>query len=139
MLRIPILLAASLLSAMPVLWMAILFLTQSNNFFAETPYRDEFPNIVLFWVGFVAACAFAYSGFTRTLSARRILVLGPLVALGIVGGVMEEIKLLHDAKIAFPIGFFELAPLCWVAAGISAKLWPNKVLKNEARKSARAS
>jgi hypothetical protein len=99
---------------------------QSRNFVADTPYRDEFPFIVLFWVGFVAACVFAYSCFTRTLSKQRAMLLGALLALGVVGGIMEEIGSIHDTKTSFPLGFFELAPLSWAAAGMISRLWPNK-------------
>ena len=126
MLRLLVILAAVLASALPLLWMAILFVAQSGNVTGPTQYWDEFPFIVAFWVGFAAASVFAASCFTQKLTRRRILLLTPFILLGIVGGVAEEIILGSDAKVSFHIGFFELAPLSWVVAGLVARLWPNK-------------
>jgi hypothetical protein len=50
------------------------------------------------------------------------------IAVGIAGGISEEVMLLDNAKVSFPIGFFEIAPLSWIIAGVIATKLPNPSL-----------
>jgi hypothetical protein len=47
------------------------------------------------------------------------------IGVGLVGGIVEEVMLRDIAKAAFPIGFFEIAPLSWIIAGVITTKLPN--------------
>ena len=113
-------LLASVASALPCIWMAILAAAQFGNLWMQPPYVREFPAIVAFWLGFAGAIVFfavcAKKGLRRAASPY---LLG-LIGIGLLGGIVEEVMLLDNAKVSFPLGFFEIAPLSWVIAGIVA-------------------
>ena len=114
---------ATAVSALPVLWMAVLATVQFANLWMDPPYFREFIAIAAFWIGLVAAIAFFRRCVTTGVRSAISPWLIAAILLGIVGGVAEELMLLDNAKTSFAIGFFELAPLSWVAAGIvGAKL-----------------
>ena len=113
-------LLAAAASALPCIWMAILAVAQFGNLWLQPPYVRELPAIVAFWVGFVGAIAFfgvcIKKGVGRAASAYLLIPIG----IGILGGIAEELMLLDNAKVSFPIGFFEIAPLSWLIAGVFA-------------------
>jgi hypothetical protein len=100
--------------------MAILAVAQFGNLWMQPPYVRELPAIVGFWLGFAAAIVFfvvcVNKGLKRALSPYLLALIG----FGLLGGVAEELMLMDNAKVSFPIGFFEIAPLSWVIAGIVA-------------------
>jgi hypothetical protein len=122
-------LIAAVASAMPLLWMAILAVAQFGNLWMQPPYVREFPAIACFWLGFVAAAIFYVICLKRTLrDAMSPWLLIP-IGVGLLGGIVEEVLLLHNAKTSFPIGFFEIAPLSWIIAGVIATKLPNRSIK----------
>ena len=127
-------LIAAAASAVPAVWMAILAVVQFGNLWMQPPYVREFPAIAGFWVGFVAAVVF----FVVCLKSGLKLALSPYllipIAVGIVGGISEEVMLLDNAKVSFPIGFFEIAPLSWIIAGVIATKLPNPLMQPTGQK-----
>jgi hypothetical protein len=116
-------LLAAIASALPCLWMAILAVAQFGNLWMQPPYIREFPAILGFWLGFVAAVAFFVVCVRKGLRRAASIYLLVPIALGLVGGVAEEVMLLDNAKVSFPLGFFEIGPLSWIIAGfIAAKI-----------------
>jgi hypothetical protein len=113
-------LVASAASALPCIWMAILAVAQFGNLWLQPPYVREFPAILGFWLGLVSAVAFfvvcVNKGLRRAASPYLLIPIG----VGLLGGLAEELMLLDNAKVSFPIGFFEIAPLSWVIAGVLA-------------------
>jgi hypothetical protein len=105
-------------SALPCTWMAILAVAQFGNLWMQPPYVREFLAIVGFWLGLAAAVLFfalcVSKGLKRAVSPYLLVPIG----IGLLGGVAEELMLMDNAKASFPLGFFEIAPLSWVIAGI---------------------
>jgi len=115
-------------SAVPLVWMAILAVAQFGNLWMHPPYVREFPAIAAFWIGFAASIVFFWLCLTKGLKrALSPYVLLP-ICVGIIGGIAEEVMLLDNAKVSFPIGFFEIAPLSWMIAGVIATKLPNPSL-----------
>jgi hypothetical protein len=102
-------------SALPAAWMAYLAFVQSTNLGLSPPYWRELAFIAAFWVGLLASVAFAHRCFVDAQSLPRSALLLGLVTVGITGGIEEE------TKMAFPLGFFELAPISWVLSGLLAR------------------
>jgi hypothetical protein len=118
-------LLAAAASALPSFWMAILAVAQFGNLWMQPPYVREFPAIVGFWLGFASAVAFFAVCINKGLGRTSTYLLIP-ISIGIVGGIAEEVMLLDNAKVSFPIGFFEVAPLSWVIAGVVAAKWKRR-------------
>ena len=122
-------LIAAAVSAIPCFWMAILAVAQYGNLWMQPPYIREFPAIVAFWLGFISAvgffCVCVRRGLRRALSPLLLIAVG----IGIIGGIAEEIMLLNNSKLSFPVGFLEIAPLSWVIAGVFVSKLPGKSLR----------
>ena len=113
-------LLASAVSALPCIWMAVLAVAQFGNLWMQPPYVREFPAIVAFWLGLAAAIVFFVACVNKGLKRAVSPYLLALIGIGLLGGVAEELMLMDNAKVSFPLGFFEIAPLSWVIAGIVA-------------------
>jgi hypothetical protein len=121
--------AAIILSAMPVFWMGLILFVQFFNVIGlDPPYWREFACAALFWVGFASSLVFARRCFAGDLRAALSPVLMLAIMVGIAGGIAEELILVNNPKTQFPLGFFELAPLSWLVAGVVASLLPNPAL-----------
>ena len=113
-------LIAAAASAVPAAWMAILAVAQFGNLWMQPPYVREFPAIACFWLGFVAAVIFFVVCLKGTLRHALSPWLLIPIGVGLVGGIVEEVTLFDNARVSFPIGFFEIAPLAWIIAGVIA-------------------
>ena len=130
--RLLLIAAAVILSAIPVFWMALILYVQFFNLVGlDPPYWREFVSAALFWVGFAASLVFAKRCFASGLDAAFSPVLILTIILGIVGGIAEELILVHNPKTSFAIGFFELAPVSWVVAGFVASMLPNPAVNTD--------
>ena len=116
-------LLATIISALPCALMAVIAYTQFGNLWLQPPYVREFPATLGFWLGFSASVAFFVVCVNRGLRRAASVYLLVPIAMGIGGGVAIEIMSRGDPKIVFPIGFFEIAPLSWVIAGIIDATW----------------
>jgi len=119
--RLLLVAGAITLSVVPASWMTLLFLTQSIELVGSTPpYWREFLAVVLFWAGFIASLVFAKRCFAAGLGAALSPPLLLMIVLGISAGIAEEFILASDPEFHFAIGYFELAPMSWVIAGVTA-------------------
>ena len=100
--------------------MAILGVAQFGNLWMQPPYVREFPAIVGFWLGLAAAIVFFVVSVKKGLKRAMSPYLLALIGIGALGGIAEELMLMDNTKVSFPLGFFEIAPLSWVLAGIVA-------------------
>ncbi len=100
--------------------MAILAVAQFGNLWMQPPYVREFPAIACFWLGFVAAVIFFVVCLKGTLRHALSPWLLIPIGVGLVGGIVEEVMLFDNARVSFPIVFFEIAPLAWIIAGVIA-------------------
>ena len=114
--------------------MAILAVAQFGNLWMQPPYVREFPAIACFWLGFVAAIIFFVVCLKGTLRHALSPWLLIPIGVGLVGGIVEEVMLLDNAKVSFPIGFSEIAPLSWIIAGVIATKLPNPSMQPTGQK-----
>jgi hypothetical protein len=133
-----LLLIAGVLSAIPILWLAIFTYTAIGHisFYGLFDYFSAgslLPAIGV-WMGVISAVIFARSALVsrRIASLRSPFIIAGLF-LGLIGGTAIEIMVWDNPKVGFPITFFSWPMFCFVLLGLIAPMLPNPGLHTDAR------